>query len=58
MGHERKLLFRPLQVQGKNLVLVLLARSLSANTDAVIEGIGRAVTTCLATDWAKASQSG
>lgn len=53
MGQERKLLFRPLQVQGKNLVLVLLARSLSANTDAVLEGIGRAVTTCLETDWSQ-----
>lgn len=57
LGHERKLLFRPLEVQGKTLTLVLLTRGLAANTDAVLEGIGRAVSTCLATDWSRLAES-
>lgn len=57
LGRERKLLFRPVEVQGKTLTLVLLTRGLAANTDAVVEGIGRAVQTCLATDWAPTAKS-
>jgi hypothetical protein len=57
LGRERKLLFRPLEVQGKTLTLVLLTRGLSANTDAVLQGIGRAVSTCLATDWARIAET-
>jgi len=57
LGRERKLLFRPLDVQGKPLTLVLLAQGLAANTDAVLDGIGRAVSTCLATDWSRIANS-
>ncbi|HKJ72382.1 MAG TPA: hypothetical protein VKA55_11560 [Gammaproteobacteria bacterium] len=57
LGRDRKLLFRPLEVQGKTMTLVLLTRGLTANTDAVLEGIGRAVATCLATDWNKLAKS-
>jgi|GEM_PF-7042051 len=57
LGREQKLLFRPMEVQGKTLTLVLLTRGLAANTDAVLEGIGRAVSTCLATDWARTAES-
>mgnify|MGYP006304981309 FL=1 len=46
-----------MEVQGKTLTLVLLTRGLAANTDAVLEGIGRAVSTCLATDWARIAES-
>jgi len=57
LDQERKLLFRPLEVQGNTLTLVLLTRGLAANTDAVLEGIGRAVSTCLATDWSRLAES-
>lgn len=57
LGRERKLLFRPMEVQGQTLTLVLQTRGLTANTDSVLEGIGRAVSTCLATDWARAAES-
>ncbi|MFA9460506.1 hypothetical protein [Thiohalorhabdus methylotrophus] len=57
LGQERKLLFRPLEVQGKAMTLVLLTQALSGNTDAVLEGIGRAVTTCLVTDWTRLTES-
>jgi len=56
LGRERKLLFRPLEVQGKTLTLVLLSQALSSNTDAVLEGISRAVSTSLTTDWSQAAE--
>ncbi|MEF8792481.1 hypothetical protein [Thiohalorhabdus sp.] len=57
LDQERKLLFRPLEVQGESFTLVLLTRGLAANTDAVLEGIGRAVSTCLATNWSRQAES-
>lgn len=57
LGQERKLLFRPLEVRGYSLTLVLLTRGLGANTDAVLEGVGRAVSTSLASDWAQQAES-
>ncbi len=57
LGPERKLLFRPIEVQGKHMTLVLLTKGLSTSTDSVIEGIGRAVVTCLATDWSRVPES-
>ena len=57
LGHHRKLLFRPMEVKDKSLTLVLLTEALSGNTDAVLEGIGRAVTTCLVTDWSRLAES-
>jgi hypothetical protein len=56
LGSERKLLFRPLEVQGQTMTLVLLSQGLSSNTDAVLEGIGRAVSTCLVTDWSRSAE--
>jgi hypothetical protein len=56
LGRDMKLLFRPLDVQGRGMTLVLLTQALSANTDAVLEGIGRAVSTCLVTDWSRSSE--
>ncbi|KPV39114.1 hypothetical protein AN478_12495 [Thiohalorhabdus denitrificans] len=57
LGQDRKLLFRPLEVKDRTMTLVLLTRALSGNTDAVLEGIGRAVTTCLITDWSRLAES-
>ena len=39
-----------------SLTLVLLSQALSSNTDAVLEGISRAVSTSLNTDWSQAAE--
>ncbi len=55
LGAEGKLIFRPIEAQGKTFTLVLAMGRLPANTDAMMEGFARAVGVCLGTDWSSAA---